>query len=93
MSNVILFNPADNALVTFDWSDILPAGITLSSATPVVHTVPSPLGKTAEATNNPKSQVKISGAIHGAIYQIKASATLSNGENINRVFPIRAINS
>lgn len=90
MSNVVLFNPADNAFVTFDWSDVLPAGITLTS---VAHTVPAPLAKANEATNTPRSQVKVRGAVHGAIYQIAASATLSNGENINRVFPIRAINS
>lgn len=90
MSNVILFNPSDNALITFDWSDVLPATVTVSSVT---YTAPAPLTATPGVVASPQSQVKITGAVHGAIYQINGQATLSNGEVINRVFPIRAINS
>jgi hypothetical protein len=90
LSNVILFNPSDNAFVTFDWSDVLPAGVTLSS---VAYTLPAPLTKGAESSSGAQSQVKISGAVHGDIYQIAGAATLSNTEVVNRVFPVRAINS
>ena len=92
MSNVILFNPSDNALITFDWSDVLPATVTLSF---VLHTVPTPLTKVSEATATPQSQVKVNaaGGVNGAIYQIAGAATLSNGEVVNRVFPVRLLNS
>lgn len=92
MSNVVLFNPSDDAYVTFDWSDVLGSTLTLGG---VVHSLPTPLVNDGENIDQAHgfSQVKIKGAIHGAIYQIAGSATLSNGENINRVFPIRAINS
>jgi hypothetical protein len=90
MSNVILFNPSDNAFITFDWSDICVNGLTLTS---VVHAVPAPLTKVSESTASPQSQVKVQNGVHGSLYQIAGAATLSNGENINRVFPVRYVNS
>lgn len=90
MSNIVLFNPGDAALITLDWSDVLPAGVTLSS---VVHTLPAPLTKLGESTSSPQSQVKASGGVHAAMYQIAGAATLSNTEVINRVFPVRFMNS
>jgi hypothetical protein len=90
MSNVVLFNPSDNAFVTFDWSDVLPSGVTLSS---VAYTLPAPLSGVPGPISGTLSQIKLTGAVHGDIYQIAGAATLSNTENINRVFPVRAINS
>ncbi len=87
---MILFDPSDNALVTFDWTDVLPGSVTVAS---VVHTVPSPLVKGTESTSSPTSSVKISGAVHGGMYMVEGQATLSNGEVINRQFPIRGWNS
>jgi hypothetical protein len=90
MSNIILFDPSDQAIVTFDWSDVLTGSVTVSSAT---HTVPSPLTKVTESTATPYSSIKISGAVHGGRYMVEGQATLSNGEVLNRQFEIKGWNS
>lgn len=89
---IVLLDPSDNALITIDWTDVLSGSVTLSSVT---HTVPSPLSKGTESTNTGtgQSQVRVSGAVHGAMYMIEAQATLSNGDVINRQFPVRGWNS
>lgn len=87
---MILFDPSDNALVTFDWSDVLPEAVTVTGA---VHTLPSPLVKGTESYTSSTSTVKVSGAQHGAMYMVEGQATLSNGEVLNRQFPIRGWNS
>jgi len=91
-TNIVLLDPSDNTLITIDWADVLASGITLSSVT---HTVPSPLAKGTETTNSGtgQSQVKVSGAVHGAMYMVEAQATLSNGDVVNRQFPVRGWNS
>jgi hypothetical protein len=91
-SNVVIVDPADSAIVTFDWSDVL--GLTISLAG-VVHTVPAPLTKGAESTDvlNQTSAVKVSGAVHGGMYLVEAQATLSNGETINRQATVRGFNA
>ena len=88
--NILLFDPSDDAIVTFNWADVLPSGVTVSSVT---HTVDSPLVKGAESNTTTTSSVKVSGALHGGLYMVTGSATLSNGEVINRQFPIRGWNS
>lgn len=90
MSGVALHDPADSAFYTFEWVD-LPPTVTLVS---VSHTVPSPLTKVSETTNVAAgtSTVRISGGVHGAMYLIEAQATLSNGESLNRQFPLRVFN-
>lgn len=90
MSNIILFDPSDSAVVTFDWTDVLPSATTVSSAT---HTVPSPLTKVSESNTTNTSSVKISGAVHGGRYMVEGQATLSNGEVLNRQFEIKGWNS
>jgi len=89
---IVLLDPGDQGLIDIDWADVLLGATTLSS---VLHTVPSPLTKLNEATNagTGHSQVKVSGALHGAIYMIEAAATLANGETINRQIPARGWNS
>lgn len=91
-TRIVLLDPGDQALIDIDWADVLLGATTLSSVT---HTVPSPLTKLTEATNTSTghSQVKVSGAVHGSIYMVEASATLANGELINRQVPARAWNS
>ena len=88
--SIILLDPSDNAFVTFDWADVLPAGVTINSAS---HTVDAPLVKGTETSTASTSMVKVSGAVHGAMYAIAGQATLSNGEVINRQFPVRGWNS
>lgn len=88
MTDIVLFNPGDTLIVTFDWNADLVTGITVTS---VVHTVPAPLSKLSETTNSGtgQSQVKFSGGAHGEIYQILGAATLSDGEVLNRAVPVR----
>jgi len=92
LTNIVLANSTDQIVITFDYSNELTTGITLVSAT---HTVPSPMTKISESTDAPNalSQVKVSGAVHGLTVPIGGQATLSNGELINRVFPVRGWNS
>jgi hypothetical protein len=93
MTDVVLFDPSDNVLVTFEWTD-LPVGATLGT---VVHTVPAPLVKGTEATNAGQgtSTVKVGGgtAAHGQRFMIEATATLSNGETLNRQVPLLVWNA
>lgn len=92
MAARLLFDPGDNATIEISWLDVLPTGVTLAS---VVHTVPSPLIKGTESTNttDSKSFVKVSGAVHGGLYQIEASATLSNSDVINRQWRVQGWNA
>jgi hypothetical protein len=87
---IALFDPSDDAYMSFDWSDSLGSGVTVSSVT---HSVQLPLVKGAEDSTSTTSAVKLSGAVHGGLYLVSAEATLSNGEVINRQFPIRGWNS
>jgi hypothetical protein len=93
MSDVVLLDPSDNVLVTFQWTD-MPAGATLSG---VVHSVPSPLVKGVESTNagQATSTVKVGAgtAVHGQRYMLEAQATLSNGEVLNRQVPVLVWNA
>lgn len=91
--SVALIDPGDEALITLDWNDFLSSGITLAGS--VVHTTPAPLQKLSDVTDTmlSLSQIKVRGAVHGGIYMIEAQATLSNGEIINRQFPVRGWNS
>lgn len=88
MTDIVLINPADTTIITFDWNADLATGITIVS---VVHTVPAPLSKLSDVTNTGagQSQVKLTGGVHGEIYQIAGAATLSDGEVLNRAVPVR----
>jgi hypothetical protein len=88
--NVIKFSPVDNGVITFDWSEILPAGITLVS---VLHTPDAPLVKGAESTAAPLSTVAVTGAAHGGLYNVEGKATLSNGEVIAQKFRVLGWNN
>lgn len=86
--SVAIADPADDATFVLTWND-LPAGLSLST---VVHTVPTPLSKGTESNTATTSSVEISGGVHGAMYLIQAQAVLSNGDTINRQFPVRIFN-
>lgn len=92
MTDIVIANPADKITITFDWTADLVAGITVAS---VVHTVPAPLSKDSESTSTVtgQSQVMFHGVVHGEIYQILGSATLSDGEVLNRRVPVRGWDS
>ncbi len=92
MVDILLIDPSDQAIATIDWTDVLASGITLSGN--VSHTLPSPLVKLSENTDTVSglSQVRISGAVHGRVYMVEGQASLSNGEVINRQFPVRCFN-
>lgn len=88
--NLVILDPGDSAVMTIDWSDVLAEGVTLSSVT---HSVDSPLSIVSEAATTTTSSAKITGAVHGGLYMFAGAATLSNGEVINRQFPVRGWNS
>lgn len=92
MTDIVLVDPAETVNVQFNFTGLI-GSATLSS---VVHTVPSPLVKDAEATNSPItgwSTVKLHGALHGGLYQVEATATLNNGEVVNRAATVRGFNA
>lgn len=88
---IAIIDPQDEALITVPWTDAI-GSLGLG---PVTHTVPTPLTKMSESTDaeSKTSQVKVSGAKHGGLYMIEVESTLSNGERINRQFPVRCFNS
>lgn len=92
MTNIVVFDPSDSAVITFNWTDVVVAPITLVST---VHNVPAPMSKMSESTDvaNGLSQVKVSGAVHGGICLVEGQATLSNGDVVNRQFPVRGFNA
>ncbi len=90
--SLALIDPDDVVSLTIgNWADVLPATVTLGTVT---HTVPAPLTKVSESTDTgaATSTVRVSGALHGGLYLIEAQSTLSNGEVVNRQFPVRCFN-
>ena len=92
MAQIVLLHSDDEAIVPLDWADALPVGITLTGA--VDHLVPVPLTRLSQGTDIPNNltMVKVKGMEHGGLYLITGRATLSNGEIINRPFPVRSLN-
>jgi len=84
--SVILIDPGDVPIIPIDWSDVLPAGVNISSVT---HAVPSPLTLDSEGNTTTTSWAKFSGQAHGGTYLLQASAVLDNGETINRAVTLR----
>ena len=85
-------DPDSSLLLTFDWSRVLSAGVTLASVTCAV---PAQLTKSNEATDTVDAtfDVDIDGGAHAGLYVISLVATLSNGQTVSRDWPIRAFNS
>jgi len=90
--SVILVDPSDQVLIQFNWTDALPTGVLLSS---VSHSVSSPLSIASEYTTigDNTSSAKISGAAHGGTYLVQATATLDNGEVVNRAATVRCVDA
>lgn len=84
-----LKNPGDSIDFPILWTN-LGQGVTLAS---VSHAVPSGLGitKVGESTDSPNatSYVQLSGGTHGLLFNVTATATLSNGRTLVRTFPLR----
>ena len=90
--SVILVDPSDVPLLSFDWTDALPSGVLVYAVT---HSVSSPLSIVSQSTtpNQNLSTVKVSGFQHGATYLIQATASLDNGETINRAMTVRCVDA
>lgn len=86
---ILLTDPGDSLVFEMDWSDALEVGVTLST---VEHTVPAPLTRVGQSQQGVKSFVRVTGAVHGGMYQIEGAAQLSTGETLNRQFPLRCFN-
>jgi len=89
---VILVDPSDIPVISFDWTDALPSGVLVAS---VVHSVSSPLTLVFESTvpASNLSTAKVSGWQHGKTYLVQATATLDNGETINRAATVRCVDA
>lgn len=89
---IILVDPSDDVLISLDWTDALPTGVSLSS---VSHSVSSPLSISSEylSVEDNLSSAKVSGAAHGGTYMLQATATLDNGEVINRAATLRCVDA
>ena len=95
---MILLDPSDKFLVTFDWSTWLASGSPAPTLVSVTHSTgesPEALTLTGEAvdTSIGQSQVYVSGGEHGSTYVVNAYATLSNGELIEKHETFRWSNS
>ena len=85
MTNIIMQFVGDQQIIPIDWSDLLPSGVTVTSVT---HSVSSPLVKASESNTTTTSAVKVTGGAHAGRYMIAGAATLSNGEVLNRSWPV-----
>lgn len=74
-----------------DFSAKVPVGVTVSN---IAFTIPAPLSSFAITPDlaNKKSTVGLQGAVHGATYQVRATATLSTGPEIVENFTVRGFN-
>lgn len=92
MSQPYLIDPDSGLIYTFDFSSEVPTGVSVTSIT---ITAPAPLvvtGKTDDLPNK-STRALLSGAVHGAIYQVEAKALLNNGETIPLTASFRGWNS
>jgi hypothetical protein len=94
---VILLDPEDTVVVTFEWDDAIPSTSPLTTLVSVAHTAPSASpttlilqGESTDVTAK-TSAAKVSGGVHGETYLLTAAATLSNGEVVNRSAVLRCI--
>ena len=78
--NDFQFLPVEAGLLyTADFSDALSGTVTVSACTWSI-TPSITLGSPVDDFGNARSSVKVSGAVHGTVYNLQAKATLSNGE-------------
>lgn len=79
-------DPQDTRIWAFDWATFLTErSTTISSAT---WTVPSGLTKVSESNTTTTATVKVSGGTHGTDYLLTCTATLANGETVEKSFTL-----
>ena len=79
-------------IYTFDWSDWLPSGTTISTNTYTVETITgdaSPLTKTAQSNTNTTTTIKVSAGTAGKVYKIFNTIITSGGLTDKRYFRIK----
>lgn len=82
MSEPLIIDPAESLPITFDFSDEITSGVTLSSV--VFAGSGLTLGAQSNDYPNARSTMVISGAQHGVRYSLEATGTFSNGTVANR---------
>ena len=82
MVNDVQFIPVEGVyFYTFDFTDSLPATVTVTACTFTITPSITLAGQIDDFANN-KSTIKVSGALHGTTYNLQAKATLSNTESV-----------
>jgi hypothetical protein len=92
LGGVWLVDPDTPTYCEVRWSGVLPTGLTLMS---VAYTLPTELTQVdaAISTAEAKSALLVSGVTHASAFQILATATLSNGSQIQFTAPLLGFNS
>jgi hypothetical protein len=87
MSEVVIFNPNDEQAVPITWDGL--GALTISSVTfdALVDATVTAVGISGNVTT-----FKLTGADHGRTYQVRATATLSNGNKVARTIAVRCFN-
>ena len=79
-------------IYTFDWSDWLPSGTTISTNTYTVETITgdaSPLTKTAQSNTSTTTTIKVSAGTAGKVYKVFNTIVTSGGLTDKRYFRIK----
>lgn len=88
MGNLYVKAPTEELIFTFDFSNEVPAGVSVSSVA-----IPTPTGLTLSGKTddlpNKTSKVLVAGGTHGSVYEVTATATLNNAEKIVQSFTLR----
>ena len=91
MSDLQALAPNGMLLYTFDFAAEVPTGINVMG---VAYVVPPPLASFVISHDfaNRKSTIGLQNAAHGATYQVRAVATLSNNEQVPKILTVRGYN-
>lgn len=91
MSDLQALLVAGELLYTFDWTDVVPAGVAITA---VDYVVPSPLVQFADADDfvNKRSTIGLRSSVHGQTCQVRAVATLNNGDKVPKNLTVRGFN-
>ena len=76
---------------TFDFTDQVPAGVTVDS---ISHVIPTGMTAVTQATDpaNKRSTLLLAGGTHGRTYMVVGRATLSNGEKAEMPLTVQVFN-